>query len=119
LNLEIADCFTAPGEPSLVFRLSGNCARAITHTIAWALFAPGLAVAGIWRRRRTARYAGLALLSATVLKLCFHDLARLSQLHRLGSLAAMAVIVILASFLHQKFLVASTRGPTAAPPPAL
>jgi uncharacterized membrane protein len=116
LNLEIADYFTNPGEPSLVFRFSGNFARDMTYTIAWALFALGLVVAGIWRQLRAARYAGLALLSVTLLKLFFHDLARLNQLYRIGALAAVAVVAIFASFLYQKFLAPGPGVPKEAPP---
>ena len=89
LNLEIADYFTTAGEPSLVFRFSGNFARDMTYTIAWAVFALVLVVAGIWRKLRAARYAGLVLLSVTLLKLFFHDLARLNQLYRIGATHAV------------------------------
>ena len=117
LNLEIADYFTTVGEPSLVFRFSGNFARDMTYTIAWALFALGLLVVGIWRQLRAARYAGLALLSVTLLKLFLHDLARLNQLYRIGALAAVAVIAIFASFLYQKFLSANAGKPKNPSPP--
>ena len=116
LNLEIADYFTAHGERSLAFRFSGNFARDMTYTIAWALFALGLLVAGIWKRLRAARFAGLALLSVTLLKLFFHDLARLNQLYRIGALAAVAVIAIFASFLYQKFLAAPSEPKATSPP---
>jgi uncharacterized membrane protein len=118
LNLEIADYFTAPGEPALAFKFSGNFARDMTYTIAWALFALGLLIAGIWKRLPAARYAGLALLSVALLKLFFHDLSRLNQLYRIGALAAVAVIAIFASFLYQKFLVGSAAVPKQTPPPA-
>lgn len=118
LNVEIADYFTLAGEPSLTFQFSGNFARDMTYTIAWALFALGLVVAGIWRQLPAARYAGLTLLSVTLLKLFFHDLSRLNQLYRIGALAAVAVIAILASFLYQKFLAASPAASGKTPPPA-
>ena len=118
LNLEIADYFTTAGEPSLAFRFSGNFARDMTYTIAWALFALGLVVAGIWRKLRAARYAGLVLLSVTLLKLFFHDLARLNQLYRIGALAAVAVVAIFASFLYQKFLATGPSASKETTPPA-
>lgn len=106
LNLEIADYFTAPGQRVLTFTFSGNFARDMTYTIAWALFALGLLGLGIWKQARAARYAALALLSVAVLKLFFHDLARLAQLYRIGALFGVAVIAILASFAYQRFLPA-------------
>jgi uncharacterized membrane protein len=118
LNLEIADYFTTAGEPVLAFKFSGNFARDMSYTIAWALFALVLLVVGIWRQLRPARYAGLALLSVSLLKLFFHDLAHLNQLYRIGALAAVAVIAILASFLYQKFLAAGPGVLKATPPPA-
>ena len=38
LNIEIADYFSAPGS-TLTFQFSGNFARDMTYSIAWALFA--------------------------------------------------------------------------------
>jgi uncharacterized membrane protein len=114
LNIEIADFFTAPGERTLTFAFSGNFARDMTYTIAWALFALGLLLAGILRQTRAARYAAIALLSVALLKLFFHDLAKLAQLYRIGALFAVAVIAILASFAYQRFLPGNEKFP---PPP--
>ncbi len=104
LNLEIADFFSAPGERVLTFQFSGNFARDMTYTIAWALFALGLLLLSIWKQTRAGRYAALALLSVALLKLFFHDLARLDALYRVGALLAVAVIAIVASFAYQRFL---------------
>lgn len=102
VNLEIADYF-ATGS-TLTFEFSGSFARDLTYTIAWALFALGLIVIGVAKQVRAVRYAGLALLGVVAVKLFFHDLARLSQLYRIISFAAVAVIALLASFLYQRFL---------------
>jgi uncharacterized membrane protein len=104
LNIEIADYFTAPGAQALALQFSGDFARDMTYTIAWALFALGLLGAGIWKQTSAARYAAIALLSVALLKLFFHDLARLEALYRIGTLFAVAVIAILASFAYQRFL---------------
>lgn len=103
MNIEIADYFTAPGAGTLTFEFTGNFARDMCYTIGWALFALGLLSAGIWCRQRTVRYAAIALLSVALLKLFFHDLARLEALYRIGALFAVAVIAILASFAYQHF----------------
>jgi hypothetical protein len=113
LNIEIADYFATTGQ-TLTFEFSGNFARDMAYTIGWALFALGLLAAGIWRRTRAARYAALALLSVTLLKLFFHDLAHLGQLYRVGALIAVAAVAILASFLYQRFIPNDARTP---PPP--
>jgi uncharacterized membrane protein len=104
LNIEIADYFTPIGARTLTFQFSGNFARDMSYTIGWALFALGLLSAGIWRRQQGVRYAAIALLSVALLKLFFHDLARLEALYRIGALFAVAVIAILASFAYQRFL---------------
>jgi uncharacterized membrane protein len=109
LNIQIADYFTAPGATTLTFRFRGSFARDMTYTIAWALFALGLLGAGIWKARKAARYAALALLSVALAKLFLHDLARLQALYRVGALMAVAVIAILASFAYQRFLPADEK----------
>jgi uncharacterized membrane protein len=64
------------------------------------------------------RYAGLGLLSITLLKLFFHDLSQLNALYRIGALL-VAVVAIVASFLYQRFLSAGTEADeTKNPPPA-
>ena len=108
LNIEIADYFSAP-DSTLTFQFSGNFARDMTYSIAWALFALVLLVIGILRRVPASRYAALGLLSVTLLKLFFHDLARLGQLYRIGAFIGVAVIAMLASFAYQKFFSATAR----------
>lgn len=103
LNIEIADYFSAAGS-TLTFQFAGNLARDLAYTVGWALFALALLVAGIWRRSRAARYAAIALLSVTLLKLFFHDLSELGQLYRVGALVVVAVVAIVASFLYQRFV---------------
>lgn len=108
LNLEIADYYNPAGRV-LTFEFSGNFARDMTYSIGWAFFAFGLLVLGIARRVRATRYAAIALLSVTLLKLFLHDLASLDQLYRIGALITVAVVAILASFLYQRFLPPETK----------
>lgn len=111
VNIEIADFFSAPGQHVLTFQFSGNFARDMSYTIAWALFALVLLLVSIWQKTRAGRYAALALLSVALLKLFFHDLARLDALYRVGALFAVAVIAIVASFAYQRFLPANEKTP--------
>jgi uncharacterized membrane protein len=103
LNLEIADYFTPAGATVLAFEFSGNVARDMTYSIAWGLFALILVITGIWRKLRGSRFAGIALLCVTLLKLFFHDLANLQALYRIGALLGLAIVAIAASFLYQRF----------------
>jgi uncharacterized membrane protein len=109
VNIEIADYFSTPGVAALTFQFSGNFARDMSYSIAWGLFALLLLIVGIRKRTVATRYAGLALLGITVLKLFFHDLSQLDQLYRIGAFIAVAIIAILASFLYQRFLAAATK----------
>ncbi len=104
LNIEIADYFTKPGAYELTFQFSGNFARDMSYSIAWALFALLLLIVGIRKHTRGARYAGLVLLCVVLLKLFFHDLSQLQQLYRVAALIVVAIIAMVASFLYQRFL---------------
>jgi hypothetical protein len=112
LNIEIADYFSPPGS-TLTFQFSGDFARDMTYSIAWALFALVLLVAGILKKIPAARYAATGLLCVTLVKLFFHDLAQLAQLYRIGAFVGVAVIAMLASFAYQKFFSATAKPPEA------
>ncbi|MSU60821.1 MAG: DUF2339 domain-containing protein [Pedosphaera sp.] len=109
LNIQIADFFTAPGAAVLTFQFSGNFARDMSYSIAWALFALAMLVVGLVRQLAPARYAALALLGVTIVKLFFHDLSRLDTPYRVGALAAVAFVAFAASFLYQKFISNSAK----------
>ncbi len=106
LNLEIADYFSIG--PTLTFSFSGNFARDMTYSIAWAIFAFGLLLIGMSRKASAVRYAGLGLLIITLAKLFLHDLGNLNQLYRIGAFIGVAIILIVASFLYQRFGVSAT-----------
>src|SRR5438067_87196 len=50
VNIEIADYFNTPGVAALTFQFSGNFARDMSYSIAWALFALLLLIVGIHKR---------------------------------------------------------------------
>jgi hypothetical protein len=109
VNIEIADYFSAPGATALTFQFSGNFARDMSYSIAWALFALLMLMVGIRKRIAPVRYASLGLLGFTVVKLFFHDLSQLDQLYRISACVVVAIIAILASFLYQRFLGATEK----------
>jgi len=109
LNIEIADYFSRPDAAALTFQFSGNFARDMSYSIAWALFALLLLIIGIRQTVRPVRYASLGLLGVTVLKLFLHDLSQLDQLYRIAAFVVVAIIAILASFLYQRFLGLSAK----------
>jgi hypothetical protein len=109
LNIEIADYFTPRGSSVLTFHFSGNFTRDMTYSIAWALFALVLLVFGIARKLPVVRYASLALIGVTLLKLFLHDLSQLGQLQRIGAFVGVAVILLVASFLYQRFVASEAK----------
>lgn len=110
LNIEIADWFS-PGA-SLTFDFNASLGQDMTYSIAWGLYAFLILAIGFKTSSRAARYAGMGLFVVTIVKLFLHDLWRLGGLYRIGSLIGLAVVLMVVSFIYQRFLAA-----TAAPRP--
>jgi uncharacterized membrane protein len=103
MNIEIADLFSTG--LSLKFQFTGDLARGMTYSIAWALFALCLLVVGIRKTLRPVRLAAIGLIGVTLVKLFFFDLSRLDQLYRIGAFVGVAIVLIAASALYQKWIV--------------
>jgi hypothetical protein len=97
LNVAIGDYYSGAAASTL--------ARDLTYTIAWALFAIAMLVAGIALGSRAARVAALGLLLVTVLKCFLYDLAQLGGLYRVASLFGLAVSLVLVGVMLQKFVM--------------
>lgn len=69
--------------------------------------AANVIVAWIVRSLRAGRVAGLLLLAVTVVKLLFFGLAKLEQLYRIGATVAVAAVLLVVSFLYQKFVMSA------------
>jgi len=115
LNIEIADFFTEPGKRTITFHFGANFARDMTYSIAWGLFSLGLLVIGIAKRAPLARYAAIALLAVTLLKVFLHDLSQVGSIYRIGALMGIAIIAFVASFLYQRFYNQSANSNTQNP----
>jgi uncharacterized membrane protein len=108
VNIEIAD-FYSRGRALTFNFFSSTLAQDLTYTIAWALFAIAMLVAGIVLNSKSARVAALSLLAVTILKCFLHDLARLGGLYRVGSLLGLAVSLVVVGLLLQKFVMRTGR----------
>jgi hypothetical protein len=68
----------------------------------WALYAVGLIVLGFAQRLALVRYAGLGLLSLTVVKVLFVDFANLDNLPRVLSFAVAGLLLIATSVVYAR-----------------
>lgn len=102
LNIEIADWFSEGA--NLTFQFNASFGQDMTYSIAWGLYAFLLLGIGFKTGTRGARYAGMGLLVVTIVKLFLHDLWRLGGLYRIGSLIGLAVVLMVVSFIYQRFL---------------
>lgn len=103
LNVEVAHVF---GSENGAFSLmtNGKLAHQLADTVAWLLYAVGLLVTGLKTRQVSVRWASLLLLVVSTLKVFLRDLWSLGQLYRVGSFVGLAVVLMLVSFLYQRFL---------------
>ena len=69
-------------------------------SILWSIFAWSMLWAGIHRRIRPLRYAGLCLFTVVAAKMFFVDLARLDQLYRIIAFIVLGIVVTSGSFLY-------------------
>jgi uncharacterized membrane protein len=81
----------------------------MTYSIAWSLFALALLILGVKREVPVVRYGGLALMGLTLLKLFLHDLTQLDALFRIGAFIGVAIILIIASLMYQRFIAAAKK----------
>jgi hypothetical protein len=99
-------------------RPSSSLAQDLTYTVAWALFAITMLVAGIVLKTRATRVAALGLLVVTVLKCFLHDLGELGGLYRVASLFGLAVSLVLVGLVLQKFVIMKREPPASETSPA-
>ncbi len=103
MNIQIASAFGAQGRHFSLLT-HGSLAHQLGYSLSWLVFASGLLVVGIKLAQVRVRWAALILLVITSLKIFLMDLWKLGQLYRVASLVGLAVVLILVSFLYQRFL---------------
>lgn len=116
-NLMVFDFF-ATG-PNLTIPSDRMPARDLTTSMVWALYALGLLALGLVRRTRGLRYASLALLLLTCLKVFLYDLGNLEDLYRVASLVGLAMTLIVISLVYKRFVFSdASEAPAPSPPEA-
>jgi uncharacterized membrane protein len=103
LNIEIASLFAIRGN-GFSMATRGSLSMQLAYSIGWLIFAIGLMAVGIRRRQIKVRWSAIILLVATSVKIFVMDLWKLGDLYRVGSLGGLAAVLIMVSFLYQRFL---------------
>jgi uncharacterized membrane protein len=94
-------------------------AQQLTLSGAWLVYSLALIVLGIWRRNRTVRIVALGLFAITILKIFLYDLSFLDTLYRIFSFMGLGVILLVVSWLFQRYrdLILGSDAPTPGPFP--
>jgi uncharacterized membrane protein len=82
---------------------SGYLALHMMTSLAWAIYAVALIVFGMRRRYAPVRYLAMAVLAVTILKVFLLDLSELEQAYRVLSAIGLGVLLLIASFLYQRY----------------
>jgi uncharacterized membrane protein len=83
---------------------AADLARQVTLSIVWASFALVLVAVGIARSYAPIRYLAIVLFAVTIGKVLLVDLASLDRVYRVLSVLGLGVLLIVASYLYQRFL---------------
>jgi uncharacterized membrane protein len=79
-------------------------AEKYAYSAAWIAFATVLLVAGIATRSRALRFASLAIMLVTVVKVFLYDLSNLKDLYRVFSFLGLGLSLFLLAWLYQRFV---------------
>jgi len=91
----------APGSAEKISRLQDLQQLALSGV--WLFYSALLMVAGIWRRVQGLRLIAIALFGITILKIFIYDLSFLERLYRIFSFIGLGVILLLVSYLYQRY----------------
>jgi uncharacterized membrane protein len=72
-------------------------------SVLWSVFAVGIILVGVWRRRKVYRVSAISLLIVTVLKVLAYDTAEVSTPYRILSCLVLGAILVAVSFLYYRF----------------
>lgn len=103
LNIELSSAFSASGRRFSLLTY-GNLAHQLAYSLGWLVYSIGLLIVGIKWNAIKVRWAALALIVVTALKIFLRDLWNLGQLYRVASFIGLAAVLIMVSFLYQRFL---------------
>lgn len=102
INLTIFDLFADGSLRSISF--AHQPARELSLSLAWAVYALCLLGLGLRRQAASLRWISLVVLLLTIVKVFLYDLGQLDGLYRVGSLAGLAISLLLVSLAYQRFV---------------
>lgn len=103
LNIEISSVFSG-SRRYFSLLTHNNFAHQLAYSLGWLVYSIGLLIVGIKWNSRNVRWAAIVILVGTAFKIFFMDLWRLGQLYRVASFVGLAAVLILVSFLYQRYL---------------
>jgi uncharacterized membrane protein len=83
---------------------SSSAAERYSYSAAWILFGTALLVLGILRKVKALRYASLAVMLLSVLKVFLYDMKNLSDLYRVFSFLGLGVSLLALAWVYQRFV---------------
>jgi uncharacterized membrane protein len=89
------------GEASELTRLANL--QQLSLSSVWLLFSIALMMLGFWRRDRSFRLQAIVLFGIAILKIFLYDLSFLETLYRIFSFVGLGVILLLVSYLYQRY----------------
>lgn len=69
----------------------------------WLLYSIALMTIGLWRRAQGLRLLSIGIFGITILKIFLYDLSFLSTLYRIFAFLGLGLILLLVSYLYQKY----------------
>jgi len=80
-----------------------HLAQQLSLSLVWAIYGGAMLCVGIVRRSKLLRVGALLLLGLTIFKVFFFDLSSLDRLYRIISFIVLGAILLIVSFLYQRY----------------
>lgn len=87
-----------------------------TYSAVWLLYGIGLLVLGLWLGLASLRYAALAMVGLTILKVFLYDMAALAGVLRVLSFLGLGLSLLGLAWVYQRFVLGAVRKSVASSP---
>ena len=83
----------------------------LSLSILWGVYSLSLISIGIWKKKQHFRIVAIVIFLGTLIKLFFYDLAHLNTISKSIVLLSLGVLLLIISFLYNKFKASITEDP--------